>query len=113
MGDTYPVATLKINGRVSKFFCDAQGCKPIDVSLPTHAEAAGSDNETYVWEYVSACTSKNQPCVTQHDPSVLLRRCPPGTELVNKTLSGTFNPTLQECSSCGNGKYIIDPMHGE
>ena len=99
VGDTYhPVATLKmIDGKVFRFFCDQQtlACAPLDMSLPAHAEATVSDDDSYVWEYVQACTVDTQPCSPQHAASVILRRCPAGTVLINSTQSRGFDPALQ------------------
>ena len=88
VGDkVYPVATLRKNrGQVFKFFCDDKTlkCTPLDVSLSAHAEAVTSAHDKYVWEYVETCSFETQPCEPQHAPSVLLRRCPPGTVMTNR-----------------------------
>ena len=116
IGDrVHALATLhKDDKSVFRFFCDQQNqaCAPLDMSLPAHAEAAASDDGSYVWEYVKACTIDTQPCSAQHAPSILLRRCPAGTVLINSTQSRGFDPALQECSPCGRGNYIVDPFFG-
>ena len=98
IGDrVHALATLRRGDKnVLRFFCDqqAQECTPLDMSLPAHAEAV-SDDDSYVWEYVKACTVDTQPCSPQHAPSVLLRRCPAGTVLINSTQSRGFDPALQ------------------
>ena len=99
IGDrVHALATLhKDDNSVFRFFCDQQNqaCAPLDMSLPAHAEATVSDDDIYVWEYVKACTVDTQPCSPQHAPSVLLRRCPAGTVLINSTQSRGFDPALQ------------------
>ena len=95
------------------FFCDdlSPYCSALDLSLPKHAAAlAGGSGEEYLWEYVEQCGKESQPCSEEHQPSILLRRCPAGSVLVNKTQSGRFDPTIQECLPCGEGWYVVDPM---
>ena len=94
----HALATLRRDHKsVSRFFCDqqTQACTPIDTSLPAHAVASVSDDDSYVWEYVKTCTPDTQPCSPQHAPSVLLRRYPAGTVLINSTQSRGFDPALQ------------------
>ena len=98
IGDrVHALATLRRDDNVSRFFCDqqTQACTPIDMSLPAHAEATASDDNSYVWEYLKACTVDTQPCSPQHAPSVLLRSCPAGTVLINSTQSRGLDPALQ------------------
>ena len=99
IGDrVHALATLRSGDKsVFRFFCDqqTQACTPLDMSLPAHAAAAASDDDGYVWEYVKTCTPDTQPCSPQHAPSVLLRRCPAGTVLINSTQSRGFDSALQ------------------
>lgn len=114
-GVVHPLATLIMDdGRRQRFFCEqeAQNCLPLDSLVPEHAEAENSVEDSYVWEYVTSCQIATQPCFESFVPSVLLRRCPPGTVLLNSTQSGRFDPALQECTPCGPGTYVVDPFHG-
>ena len=98
IGDrVHSLATLRRDDKTLRFFCDqqTQTCAPIDISLPAHAEAMASDDDSYVWEYVKTCTVDMQPCSPQHAPSVLLRSCPAGTVLINSTQSRGLDPALQ------------------
>ena len=99
IGDrVHSLATLRRDDKnVLRFFCDqqTQACTPLDMSLPAHAEATVSDDDSYVWEYVKSCTFDTQPCSPQHAPTVLLRGCPAGTVLINSTQSRGFDPALQ------------------
>ena len=111
----HAVATIRMDQeRSSRFFCDqnSKECKPLDVSFAKHVEAAKSDDGSYIWEYVATCTGEKQPCNEKDSPSILLRRCPAGSVLINTTQSGQFQASLQECLPCGPGFYIVDPMYG-
>lgn len=117
IGDrVHPFAILKMNSQETlKFFCDKQApeCVVFDGSVSAHAAAlAEATSEEYVWEYVGVCTAESAPCNAQDAPSVLLRNCPTGSVLINTTQSGRFDPALQECTPCGYGNYIIDPLRG-
>jgi len=108
-GITHPYATLRRSrNQESRFLCGADGlaCTPVEASGPL------SDEEgSYAWEYVATCTAESMPCNPDHVPAVYLRRCPAGTRLINSTMSGKFDPALQECSPCNSGNYIVDPLH--
>ena len=100
-GKVHPVANVKMGaGSTSKFFCDQETlqCTQLDLSLANHAGAAKADDESYLWEYDGAL--------------MLLQRCPAGTVLINRTQSEQFDAAVQECSPCGPGRYVIDPMIG-
>ena len=104
-GSFYELVACTTLQRAVKVSCDqqTQACTPIDMSLPAHAEATASDDDSYVWEYVKACTVDTQPCSPQHAPSVLLRGCPAGTVLIS-TQSRGFDPALQVRQESKNRK---------
>ena len=117
VGDkVHPIASVQRQGAVDIFYCAVkQGvseCKPIDLSVPIQTEAHKADDGTYLWEYVESCRSSAQPCSELYAPSVLLRRCPAGTMLINSTQVKGFDPSLQMCQPCGVGFYVVDSFHG-
>ena len=113
----HSIATLISDGAVLQtFFCDQDTarCAPADPSDAMHAAALHNkvENYSYVWEYVRTCTKKSEPCTASQLPSFILRKCPPGTVMSNLSSSGVFEASFQECSPCGAGRYVLDPMFG-
>ena len=97
----HAVASVTFREKTLRFFCDesATECIPLDESLPLHSEAGELDDGSYAWEYAA--------------PWMLLRRCPEGSVMVNSTqIGGQFAQAVQQCSPCGPGRYIVDPLHG-
>ena len=100
----HPVSTIQITS--TSFYnlhCDTENktCAPYDSDVLKQGK--------HVWEYVEKCTPAFQPCIDDMSPTFVLRKCPPGTELVNATANNVFDAELQECRPCPNGFYILDP----
>ena len=104
----HAVATVQIKEQTRRFFCDqaTKLCSLLDSSQPAHSEAAMTDDGSYRWEYVETCPpAETTPCI-------LLRACPSGSVMINSTGAGSFDSALQECSPCGFGFYVVDPLTG-
>ena len=75
-------------------------------------ETQDTDAPSYVWEFVIECKGE-EACDPDQVPAFYLRKCPPGTQLINKTIgSSKFDATAQQCVPCGPLNYIVDPNSG-
>jgi len=100
------VTVISPNG-AAKLFCGPQSdwCD-LDATLQQGLlDQHWHTTSTYLWEYVSVLPAGDEP-------GYILKRCPPGHQLVNSSESGgTFNPGLQRCRPCATNQYIVDQGH--
>lgn len=85
--------------------------------VSSRAYSRGENPMDFVWEYVFECINETQPCDPQQVPNFYLRKCPPGSQLVNTSASvyesiQDFSVEIQKCNPCGPTYYIVDPNSG-
>ena len=97
-GQVLPWVSVIQGGKTVRLFCDQESmtCAPPSGAGSATTGPGPVSRDDHIWEF------------SEEISHFVLKRCPPGHRLVNSSSEGVFNPTLQLCSACGPGTYIID-----